>query len=142
MSKVATAKNAATSKAVFQTIEAIRACTADVLSRFQDVPLTRYELGFQMGFEELGRLLHPAGYHRGRSRSELVVSLGKPPTKTSKAKLPTVEAVRDYLDVVFADNKEIPSDNRYLYGYEDAHWFLWTYVDPMGIKAAQGYLPR
>ena len=142
MSKTATAKKAATSKAVFQTIEAIRACTADVLSRFQDTPFTRYEAGFQAGFEELGRLLHPAGYDRERLRSEPIAGLRKPPTKTSTARLPTVEAVRAYLDVVFAANKESPSDNRYLYGYEDAHWFLWTYVDPMGYAAARDYLPR
>jgi hypothetical protein len=142
MSKTATAKKAATSKAVFQTIEAIRACTADVLSRFQDTPLTRYEAGFQAGFEELGRLLHPAGYDRERSRSELIAGLQKPPTKTSTAKLPTIEAVREHLDYVIACNKKQPSDNRYLYGYEDANLFLWSYVDPMGLKAAQGCLPR
>ena len=142
MSKNATAKKAATSKAVFQTVEAIRGCTADVLSRFQDTPLTRYAAEFQAGFEELGRLLHPAGYHRERSRSELIAGLRKSSTKTSTARFQTVEAVRAYLDVVFAEIKKDPSDNRYFYGYEDAHWFLWTYVDPMGIKAAQGYLPR
>ncbi len=142
MNKAATTKKAATSKAHFQTIEAIRACTADVLSRFQDTPLTRYELGFQMGFEELGRTLHPAGYDRNHSRSELIAGLRKPSTKACTAHFQTVEAVREYLDVVFAANKEILSDNRYLYGYEDAHWLLWIYVDPMGIKAAQDYLPR
>jgi hypothetical protein len=142
MSKTATAKKAATSKAVFQTIEAIRACTADVLSRFQDTPLTRYEAGFQAGFEELGRVLHPAGYHRDRSRSELIAGLREPPTKTSTARLPTIEAFRQYLDDHFALSKKDPSDNRYLYGYEDANWFLWTYVDPMGFEAAQGYLPQ
>jgi hypothetical protein len=142
MTKTSTPKKIATSKAQFQTIEAIRACTADVLSRFQDCPLTRYEAGFQAGFEELGRALHPAGYHRERSRSELIAGLRKPPTKTSMARFPTVEAVREYLDVVFAGTKKDPSDNRYLYGYEDAHWFLWTYVDPMGFEAARGYLPR
>jgi hypothetical protein len=85
MSKAATAKKSAISKAQFQTIEAIRRCTADVLSRFQDTPLTRYEAGFQAGFEELGRLLHPAGYDRERSRSELIAGLLKPLTKTSTA---------------------------------------------------------
>jgi hypothetical protein len=43
MSKTATAEKAAISKAEFQTFEAIRACTADVLSRFQNIPLTRYD---------------------------------------------------------------------------------------------------
>jgi hypothetical protein len=142
MSKTSTAKKAADSKAVFQTLEAIRACTADVLSRFQDAPLTRYEAGFQAGFEEIAKVLHPAGYHRERSRSELIAGLRKPSTKTSTASLPTVEAVREYLDKVFATYKKSPNDNRYLYGYEDAHRFLWTYVDPMGFKAAQGYLPQ
>ena len=64
----------ATSKAQFQTIEAVRACTADVLSGF-DIPLTRYESGFQDGFEELARLINPAGYDRGHSRSALIASL-------------------------------------------------------------------
>jgi len=142
MSRTATAKKAATSKAQFQTIEAIRACTAHILSRFQDTPLTRYELGFQMGFEELARMLQPAGYHRDRSRSELIAGLRKPSTETSKAYLQTVEAVRQFLVGHFARSKKDPSDNRYLYGYDDAHWLLWTYVDPMGIEAAQGYLPQ
>jgi hypothetical protein len=94
----------ATSKAQFQTIEAVRACTADVLSGF-DIPRTRYELGFQMGFEQLGRMLHPAGYHRARSRSELIADLQEPPTKTSTANLPTIKAVREHLDYVMACNK-------------------------------------
>jgi hypothetical protein len=141
MTKTSTAKKATTSKCHFQTIEAVRRCTADVLSGFR-TPLTRYEAGFQQGFAELGRMLDPAGYDRGRSSSELIAGLQNPPTKTSTARLQSIEAFREYLDVVFADNKEIPSDNRYLYGYEDAHWFLWSYVDPMGLAAAQGYLPQ
>ena len=79
---------------------------------------------------------------RSYSRSKVIAGLQKPPTKTSRARLPTVEAVREHLDVVFAGTKKDPSDNRYLYGYEDAHWFLWTYVDPTGFAATQDYLPR
>jgi hypothetical protein len=142
MTKTLTRQKASTSKAQFQIIEAMRACTASVLSDFQDVPLTRYELGFQMGFEELGRLLNPKGYDRRHSRSELIAGLRQPSTKTSTTGLPSVQAVREYLDHVIASNKEQPSDNRYLYGYEDAHLFLWSYVDPMGFEAARGYLPR
>jgi hypothetical protein len=41
MSKTATAKKAATSKAAFHTIEAIRACTADQLSERRDVTRAR-----------------------------------------------------------------------------------------------------
>jgi hypothetical protein len=141
MTKTSTAKKATTSKCHFQNIEAARRCTADVLSGFR-TPLTRYEAGFQQGFAELGRLLDPAGYDRDRSRSELIADLQNPPTKTSTARLQSIEAACEYLDGVFAANKEIPSDSRFLYGYEDAHWFLWSYIDPMGFAAARGCLPR
>jgi hypothetical protein len=140
--KTSTPKKAAASKAQFQTIEAVRACTADVLGRFQDIPLTRYEAGFQSSFEEFGNVLHPAGYDRHRSRSEIIAGLRKPPTKTSKAHLQSIEAVRQYVDEHFAATKKDPPDNRFLYGYEDTYWLLWSLVDPMGHTAAQGYLPQ
>ena len=28
------------------------------------------------------------------------------------------------------------------YGYEDAHWLLWSFVDPMGHAAALDHLPQ
>ena len=43
-----------------------------------------------------------AGYDRHRSRSEIIAGLRKPPTKTSKAHLQSIEAVRQYLDDNFA----------------------------------------
>jgi hypothetical protein len=73
MSKTATAEKAAISKAEFQTIEAIRACTEDVLSRFQNVPLTRYEGCF---------IQQDTVSVRGVN---LIAGRGKPPTKTSTA---------------------------------------------------------
>jgi hypothetical protein len=140
MTKTST-ERAATSEAQFQTIEAVRTCTADVLGGF-DSPLTRYESGLQQGFAELGRLLDPAGYDRRRSWDELIAGLQDMTIKTSKARLQSIKDVREYLDLVFAGNKEVPSDNRYLYGYEDAHWFLWSYVDPIGFDAAKRHLPH
>jgi hypothetical protein len=89
-------------------IEAVRACTADVLSRFQDIPLTRYEAGFQSSFEEFGNVVHPAGYDRHRSRSEIIAGLRKPPAQTSKAHLQSIEAVRQYVDEHFAATKKDP----------------------------------
>ena len=83
-----------------------------------------------------------AGYDRHRSRSEIIAGLRKPPTKTSKAHLQSIEAVRQYLDDNFALAKIDPPDHRFLYGYEDVHWLLWSLVDPMGYAAAKGYLPQ
>jgi hypothetical protein len=142
MGKTSTAKKTATSKAELQTIEAVRAYTARTLSGFNTAPRTRYEAGFQSSFEEFGNVLHPAGYDRHRSRSEIVAGLRKPPTKTSKAHLQSIEAVRQYLDDNFALTKKDPPDNRFLYGYEDAYWLLWSLVDPMGYAAAVDYLPQ
>jgi hypothetical protein len=135
--KTSSGEKTSTSKAQCQTIEAIRTFVADVLSRFQDAPVTRHEAGFRAAFDEFGRLVNPGGYKRDSSKSDLIVALRKPRTKTSKAKFQTVEAVREYLALnVYPDN------DRWYYGWEDAHWFLWTYVDPMGIEAAREYLPQ
>ena len=142
MRKTATAKKAATSKAELKTIEAVRAYTVDILKTFNTAPRTRYEAGFQAGFEELGNVVHPSGYHRGRSRNDLIAGLRKPPMKTSTTSLQSVEAVLQYLDDFFAGTKKDPSDNRFLYGYEDANWLLWSLVDPMGHAAASNYLPE
>jgi hypothetical protein len=87
-------------------------------------------------------VLHPAGYHRNRSRNEIIAGLREPPTKTSPTSLQSIEAVRQYLDDGFALTKKDPPDNRFLYGYEDACWLLWSLVDPMGHAAAQDHLPR
>jgi hypothetical protein len=136
------AKKPATSKAELQTIEAVRAYSVDILRGFNTTPRTRYEAGFQASFEEFCNLLHPAGYRRDRSRNKLIAGLRKPPTKTSTAELQSIEAVRQYLDDHFALTKKDPPDNRFLYGYEDANWLLWSLVDPMGYAAAVDYLPQ
>jgi hypothetical protein len=73
MSKTATAKKAAISKAEFQTIEAICACTEDVLSRFQNIPPTRYEGCFIQQDTVSARGVY------------LIAGRGNPPTKTSTA---------------------------------------------------------
>jgi len=142
MSKTSTAKRATASKAELKTIEAVRAYTADILRGFNTTPRTRYEAGFQSSFEEIGNVLHPAGYHRNRARNEIKAGLREPPTKTSPTSLQSIEDVRQYLDDNFALTKKDPPDNRFLYGYEDAYWLLWSLVDPMGYAAAVNYLPQ
>jgi hypothetical protein len=136
MPKTSTAEKPAISKAELSTLEAVRAYSADILSGFTN-PLTQYESGFQSSFEEFGNVLHPAGYDRHRSRSEIIAGLRKSPTKTTKAHLQSIEAVRRYLDDHFAVAN---ADNRFLYGYEDTYWLLWSLIDPVGYAAATGYL--
>ena len=129
-------------KAQFKTIEAVCRCTADILKSFDRPTLTRYESGFRDSLEEFARVLHPAGYDRCRTRSQLIAALGRRKVGVSKAHLPDIQSVRKYLDEFFAGVAKDPSDNRYLYGYEDGHWLIWNYVDPMGFKAANKYLPH
>ena len=71
-------------------------------------------------------MLHPAGYDRHRSRSEIIAGLRKPSTKTSSAKLQGIGAVRQYLDDHLALTKKDPPGDRFLYGYEDTYWLLWS----------------
>jgi hypothetical protein len=141
MTKTSTARKPTTSKAKLPTIESVRAYTADVLSGFTS-PLTRYEAGFQSSFDEFGNVLHPAGYHRHRSRSEIIAGLRKRPTRTSSANVQSIEAVRRYIDDNFALTKKDPPDDRFLYGYEDVYWLLWSLVDPMRYGAATVHLPE
>jgi hypothetical protein len=141
MTKTSAPKQAATSKAVFQTMEEIRAFTADTLSGL-GISRTRYDVGFHSSFERFGNALHPGGYDRLRSRNQIIAGLQKPPTKTSGADLQNIEAVRQYLDDHLAAAKKNPPDSRLLYGCEDAHLLLWSSVDPMGYAAAANYLPR
>ena len=136
------AKKPATSKRSFKLSEAVRAYSVDILTGLNTTPRTRYEAGFQASLEEFGNVLHPEGYRRDRSRNELIVGLRKPPTKTSTAELQSIEAVRQYLDDHFALSKKDPPDDRFLYGYEDANWLLWSLVDPMGYAVAEDYLPQ
>ena len=76
-------------------MESLRAHIADALSGFNATPLNRYEAGFEDGFKEFARMLHPAGYHRDRSRSERIAGLRKPSTKCTMASLQRPKAVRD-----------------------------------------------
>jgi hypothetical protein len=99
-------------------MEEIRAFTADALSGL-GISRTRYEVG----------------------GSQIIAGLRKPSTKTSRAHLQNIEAVRQYLDDHLAATKKDPPD-RLRYGSEDAHWLLWSMVDPMGYEAAKDYLPR
>jgi hypothetical protein len=85
-------------------------------------------------------VLHPAGNDRHRSRREIIAGLRKSPTKTAKANLQSIEAVRRYLDDHFAATKTDQPDNRFLYGYEDTYWLLWSLIDPVGYVTATGYL--
>jgi hypothetical protein len=139
MPKTSTARKPATSKAVLQTIEAVRAWTADTLSDL-GISRTRYDVGFHSSFEGFGNALHPEGYDRLRWRNQIIAGLLKP-SRTSRAQLQDIEAVRQYLDDHLAATKKDPPD-RLRYGSEDAHWLLWSMVDPMGYEAAKDYLPR
>ena len=86
-------------------------------------------------------MLHPAGYHRDRPRPALVKALrSRYPTECS-ARLQNMEDISRFLDRYFVSAKEDPSDNRYLYGYEDANWRLWSLIDPRGHAAAFKCLP-
>jgi hypothetical protein len=81
-------------------MESLRAYIADTLSGFKADPLNRYVAGFRDSFEEFARMLHPAGYHRDRSRSELIAGLRNPTTKCTMASLQNLKAVRDMLDSI------------------------------------------
>jgi hypothetical protein len=142
MSNTTTARRPVASKAELQTIEALRAYMLGILRNLNESPLTRYQEGFRSSVEEFASLLHPDGYLRNRRTTGLIDGLEQPPTKASKAKLRSIEDVRQYLDKDFELSKNDPADNRFLYGYEDATWLIWSMVDPMGLVAATDYLPQ
>jgi hypothetical protein len=124
-------------------MESLRAYIADTLSGFKTTPPNRYEAGFEDGFEEFANMLHPAGYHRDRSRSELIAGLRKPSMECTSASLQHLKAVRDMLDSILmgiADDPDYPFDDRYSCGLEDAHWLLLGLVDPSARAAALRYL--
>lgn len=122
-------------------MEEIRAFTVDTLIGL-GISRTRYDIGFHSSFERFGNMLHPEGYDRLRMRTQIIAGLRRPSTKTSRAQLQNIHAVRQYIDDHLAAIKKDPSDNRSRYGSEDAHWLLWSLVDPMGYAAAKDYLPR
>jgi hypothetical protein len=88
-------------------------------------------------------MLHPAGYRRHRSISQLIAALRKPSTKRAKASLQNVKAVRKMLDSILegiADDPDYPFDDRFLRGFEDAHWLLLGVVDPSARATALRFL--
>jgi hypothetical protein len=134
---------AKTARAELQTIEDIRDYVAEVLEGFEAEPLTRYEVGFRMSFDDLARVLDPKGEDYDSPIEAIIASLHQEVhAEGSKARLQTVKAFRDHLDEFFMDLEKSPANTRYLYGREDGYRHVWTMVDPMGYAAAKGYLPR
>jgi hypothetical protein len=111
-------------------MKSLRAYIADSLCGLNASPLNHYETGLKEAFKEFARKLHPAGYHRDRSMCELIAGLRKPSTKCTMATLQHIKAVRSELADTFVGVAADPSDNQFLYGYEDAHWLLLGLVDP------------
>jgi hypothetical protein len=128
MAKAAAPKKLSASREDLLTIEAIRACAADILKDCKTKPLNPYHAGFQAGLEEIGRLLDPGGYNPFRPMTKLIAALQKASAVNSKATLQSVESVRDYLEQFFAGVMKGPSDRPFLYGYEDANWRMWRMV--------------
>jgi hypothetical protein len=124
-------------------MKSLRAYVADTLNGFNATSLNRYEAGFRQSFEEFANMLHPAGYHRDRSRSELIAGLRQPSTKCTLASLRNTKAANKMLDSILkgiANDPAYPFDDRYLCGLEDAHWLLLGLVDPSVRAAALRYL--
>jgi hypothetical protein len=128
MAKAAAPKKLSAFRAGLRTMEAIRAWAADILKDCKTKPLNRYDAGFQAALEEIGRVLDPGGYSRARPVTELIAALQGASAVNSNAILQSVEAVRNYLEQFFAGIMRDPSDNPFLYGYEDAHWRMWRMV--------------
>jgi hypothetical protein len=72
--------------------------------------------------------------------AELIAVLRKASAVNSKAKLQSVQAVRDYLKTFFFGVMSDPSDSLFLYGYEDFHWRMWRLVT--GGKEANANFER
>jgi hypothetical protein len=70
-------------------------------------------------------VLHPAGYDRHRSRSEIIAGLRKPSTRTSSAKLQGIGAVRQHLDDHLALTKKGPRAIGF-YTAMKTYWLLWS----------------
>jgi hypothetical protein len=111
-------------------MESLRAYVADSLCGLNASPLNHYETGLKEAFKEFARTLDPAGYHPDRSMSELIAGLRKPSTKCTMARLQNIKTVRSSLYSTLMSFANDPSDNRFLYGFEDAHWLLLGLVDP------------
>jgi hypothetical protein len=141
MAKGPAPKKHAASRKDLRTIEAIRAFTADLLNDCKAKPLNAYEAGFQAALEEMGRMLDPGGYSYARPMTKLIVALQKASAVKSKAQLQSVEAIRDYLEKVFAGVIRDPSDSLFLYGYEDANWRMWRMVTGGNMATRGVWMP-
>jgi hypothetical protein len=120
-------------------MKALRAYIADSLCGL-NAPLNQYETGLQEAFKEFANMLHPAGYHPDHSMSELIAGLTEPSTKCAMARLQNIKRVRSSLYSILMGFATDPGDNRFLYGFEDAHWLLLGLVDPSMRVAALRYL--
>jgi hypothetical protein len=141
MAKAAAPKKLAASREDLRTIEAIRACAADMLKKCKTKPLDLYDAGFQEALKEIGRMLDPGGYSCARPMAQLIAALQKASAVNSKATLQSVEAVRDFLERFFAGVMKDPSDNPFLYGYEDAHWRMWRMVTGGKVATRGVWMP-
>jgi hypothetical protein len=124
-------------------MESLRVYVADTLSGFKGLTINRYEAGFRASFEEFANMLHPAGYKRDRSNSELITGLRKSSTKCTMAHLQNIKAVRNMLDEILkgiVDDPFYPFSNRFLCGFEDANWLLLGSADPWARAAALRFL--
>jgi hypothetical protein len=124
-------------------MESLRAYISDTLSGFNATPLNRYERGLKTASRNSPGCFIRQGYHRDRSRSELIAGLRKPSTKCTMASLQHLKAVRDMLDSILkgiADDPTYPFDDRFLCGFEDAHWILLGLLDPSVRAPALRYL--
>jgi hypothetical protein len=111
MVKAAAPKKLSASSEDLRTIEAIRAGTADILKDCKTKPLKLYGAGFQAGLEEIGRMLDPRGCSCAHPMTELIAALQKTSAVKSKARLQSVQALRDYLEKFFAGVMKDPSDS-------------------------------
>jgi hypothetical protein len=124
-------------------MEALREYIADTLSGFRAPTINRYDVGFRASFVEFANMLHPAGYKSDRSNSELIAGLRKSSIKCTMAHLQNIKAVRNMLYGILKgvmDDPFYPFDNRFLCGFEDAHWLLLGLVDPWARAAALHFL--
>jgi hypothetical protein len=120
-------------------MKSLRAYVADSLCGLNAPPLNDYETGLKEAFKEFARKLHPAGYNRNYSMSELIAALRKPSTMYTMATLQHIKTVRSELLETFVGFAADLSDNHFLYGYEDAQWVLLGLVDPsMRATALRG----
>jgi hypothetical protein len=141
MAKAAAPKKLSASREDLRTIEAIRACAADLLKDCKTKPLNLYDAGFQEALKEIGRMLDPGGYSCDRPTTELIAALQEASEVHSNARLQSVEAVRNYLEQFFWGVMRDPSDRPFLYGYEDANWRMWRMVTGGKVATRGVWMP-